>query len=217
MNCLVIGGTGAVGQRLLQQLDENENVENVLSIQRRQLSKTYNKVEQRIIDLNNLDEAPIENKIDACFCCLGTTIKKAKTKENFRKIDLEMVVDFAKLANRLQCQKLLVVSAMGVAKNSFFFYNRVKAEMEEKVAIIPIKSISFFRPSLITKRGDFRFGEWLGELFMLLLKPFTWGPFKKYDAISTHRIARAMVKVSQREVVGLRIFNSGEIWMLSRK
>jgi hypothetical protein len=32
------------------------------------------------------------------FCCLGTTIKAAGSKENFEKVDHDAVVAFAKIA-----------------------------------------------------------------------------------------------------------------------
>ncbi len=60
------------------------------------------------------------------FCCLGTTIKAAGSKENFEKVDHDAVVAFAKIAKAHDATSFTFLSAMGANANSMFFYNRVK-------------------------------------------------------------------------------------------
>ena len=65
--------------------------------------------------------------IDTAFCCLGTTIKKAGSKEAFRRIDFDAVVDFAKAARARRAQRgFAVVSSVGASPSSSNFYLRVK-------------------------------------------------------------------------------------------
>ena len=78
MRCIVIGGTGAVGKVLLNQLAANPNIDKIISVQRRETEAINKKVEVLVADLQNLQQLKLTDEIDAAFCCLGTTIKKAK-------------------------------------------------------------------------------------------------------------------------------------------
>ena len=61
--------------------------------------------------------------VDDVFSCLGTTIKKAKTKANFQKVDYEYTLRAACLAENKGC-KIFVVSSMGANPKSFFFIHK---------------------------------------------------------------------------------------------
>ena len=66
--------------------------------------------------VSNLAELPsIESRIrgQLYFCCLGTTIKKAGSKENFEKVDHDTVVAFAKIAKAHDATSFTFISAVG--------------------------------------------------------------------------------------------------------
>lgn len=216
MRCIVIGGTGAVGKVLLNQLAANPNIDKIISVQRRETEAINKKVEVLVADLQNLQQLKLTDEIDAAFCCLGTTIKKAKSKENFKAVDFKMVEKFADFAILKGAKSFSVVSAMGADKNSMFFYNQVKGEMENAIQSKGFASVGIFRPSLLVHRGDFRFGEKVAELFMLLLNPMFIGPLKKFAAISVNRVARAMVWNALTLPFGLRVYNSDEIHAIAK-
>jgi uncharacterized protein YbjT (DUF2867 family) len=211
MRCIVIGGTGAVGKALLNQLADNPKVEKIISVQRRETEAVNKKVEVLVTDLQNLQQLKLTDEIDAAFCCLGTTIKKAKSKVNFEAIDYQMVVDFANVVLNKNVKSFSVVSSMGAKMNAMVFYNQVKGKMEDTLKAMDFVSLGIFRPSLLINRGDFRFGEKVGEVIMMMLSPVLRGPFKKFAAISVKKVASAMVWNAFTNPFGLRVYESDQI------
>jgi uncharacterized protein YbjT (DUF2867 family) len=103
----------------------------VISISRKPLKVSNAKLAEILIsDLAGLPS--IESKIrgEIYFCCLGTTIKAAGSKENFEKVDHDAVVAFAKIAKAHDARSFTFVSAMGANVSSMFFYNRARAGLK---------------------------------------------------------------------------------------
>ena len=79
---LVLGGTGATGKEVIKILVENDQVAKVKMISRRKIDLPEdcpgsNKVEQVIVDFDNLDASKDEfAQYDIAFCCLGESRKK---------------------------------------------------------------------------------------------------------------------------------------------
>lgn len=67
------------------------------------------------------------------FCCLGTTIKTAGSQDNFRKVDQQAVIEFAKIAKNKNANIFIVVTAQGANSSSGIFYNKVKREVEDSL------------------------------------------------------------------------------------
>ena len=74
---LVLGGTGATGKEVVKLLMENDQVAKIKMITRRKVDFSEdcpgaNKVEQVIVDFDNLDTSKDEfAQHDIAFCCLG--------------------------------------------------------------------------------------------------------------------------------------------------
>ena len=89
MTAAVFGSTGLVGIELVKQLLDNRDYSNVIAVTRRQLSISDPKLEELIVDdFSTLPELGDKLKASVYFCCIGTTIATAGTKEAFRKVDL---------------------------------------------------------------------------------------------------------------------------------
>jgi len=162
MKVAIIGGTGLIGSQLIERLLTDSHITGIVSIVRRGTGISNPKYQEVLLE----DFAKIENldiSADFFVCCIGTTIKVAKTKENFRKVDYEYVVAFSKLAERKMAKALFVVSSLGANSISPVFYSRVKGEIEEEVLKRRIACIYILRPSmLIGERAEKRFGEEVG-------------------------------------------------------
>ena len=163
MKAVIAGASGLVGSILLNKLLNDTHNDQVIAIGRRTLNLNDSKLTEVIFsDLENLDSFSDQLKGDLYFCCLGTTIKKAQTKENFIKVDLDAVVGFAKIAQKNQAKSFVVISSMGADSHSMIFYNKTKGEMEEAVSSLSLLSVAIFRPSLlIGKRIEKRTAEGL--------------------------------------------------------
>ncbi len=102
---------------------------------------------------------------------------------------------------------------MGADPSSRIFYNRVKGEMEEKIASLGYRAVVIARPSLL--EGDraaleqpSRLGEKLGLLAMRLIKPLIPA---NYQAIGASQVAHALITTLHSTPQGTRVLLSGEM------
>src|SRR5690606_36081904 len=102
----------------------------------------------------------LHEPIDVAFCCLGTTQAQAGSEAAFRAVDVDLVLAFARRARELGARHLLVISAIGADRDSSFFYNRVKAEMEDALRQQDWPQLTIVRPSLLLgPRSEQRLAE----------------------------------------------------------
>ena len=95
---IVAGSTGLVGSELVKELVRLGHV--VTALTRRKTIPTLEQVEYKFVDYDKPSsfEYLFQNKKHV-FICLGTTIKKAGSKEKFRRVDIDYSFDIAKLAS----------------------------------------------------------------------------------------------------------------------
>ncbi len=206
---LLVGSTGLIGNQLLALLLADNHYTEVIAISRIPLSFINPKLKVIIADFKSIETHKVELKADDVFCCLGTTIKKTKTKEAFREIDFDYPLRIAKLTKEMGAKQYLLVSALGSDKSSSVFYNKVKGEVEEAIKSLGFSSYNIFRPSLLLgPRIEVREGE------KSMQKVFTAIDFlipKKYKAIDSMAVARAMLIIAKRGRIGDFIYESNEL------
>jgi uncharacterized protein YbjT (DUF2867 family) len=206
---LLAGTTGLIGSQLLDLLLQSSDYEKVIAISRKPLDKVHPKLSNLVSELNQLQNHISELKADDVFCCLGTTMKNAKTKEAFRAVDYDAPLALAKIAKENGAKQYLIISALGANKDSSIFYNKVKGEVEEAIAQIGFDSFHIFQPSLLTgPRKEQRTGEEAAQVFY---KIFGFLIPKKYASIESVKVARAMVALAKEEKRGRFVHSSGEL------
>lgn len=196
MKAIILGATGLVGSELTKLLSESNYYNQVVAYGRRtQVIDNLASDLIRIEKFNNIEEIDL-SKVDHVYCCIGTTIKKAKSKEKFSEVDLDIPLKLAKLCHSFSIKKLIVVSALGADSNSKVFYNQTKGKMEEAVKEI-FNATSFVRPSLLLgERDEQRIAEGIGQYLMPLLNPLLQGNLKKFRAIEAKDVARALFEIA---------------------
>ncbi|MGE7948799.1 NAD(P)H-binding protein [Lysinibacillus sp. NPDC093688] len=193
---IVVGATGLTGTSLVEQLCENDEYVSVTVIARRAPAFTHPKLEVKIRNLDTLEEKDIELAHEL-YCCLGTTIKKAGSREEFEKVDFEYPLTIASLAKKRGIPHTLVITAMGANEKSPFYYNRVKGKLEHDLMELGLQRLSIIRPSLlIGEREEFRLGEKAGEKVLKLAKPLLVGPLMRSRAIEASQVAKAMIVIA---------------------
>lgn len=204
---IVLGATGLIGKKVTEHLLKNDTYSTVIILVRKPLNINHPKLKQHIFNYDAIDNTLLKG--DDLFCCLGTTIKTAGSKEAFRKVDLDYVVNVAKAAKENGINHFTVVSAMGANKNSTVFYNQIKGEMEESIKSIGFNSTYIIRPSLLLgDRKEFRFGELIGKFFMITLSFLI--P-KKYRAIYDVQVAISMIHFMSHTEHGFFIKENDEL------
>jgi uncharacterized protein YbjT (DUF2867 family) len=114
MIATLIGGTGLTGSFLVRHLLDDPAIMKVISISRRPLNISNAKLTEVLIaDLANVPSIESRARGELYFCCLGTTIKAAGSKQNFEKVDHDAIVAFAKIAKAHNAKSFALVSAMG--------------------------------------------------------------------------------------------------------
>ena len=194
-SALLVGATGLIGSILLQRLLDVSAYRNVTVWARRPLALHGRGLRTATFDFEDIRFHKVE--ADDVFCCIGTTMKHARTREVFRHVDHDYPVELAKAAARGGAKRLLVVSSLGADPDSRVFYNRVKGEMEAAVAAAGVPTTIFFRPTLLRgQRDEFRFGERVGLAVADLLGPI----MGRYRPIDAETVATAMIKAALKDL-----------------
>lgn len=193
---VVFGATGLTGSELVDELSSNAGYTKVIVVSRSSNLYSSPKISQVIIpDFANLQSAKDELKGDDYFCCIGTTIGKVGSQEAFRKVDFDIPVQIAEIAEVNGASSLVVMSSVGANEAAGNFYLRTKGEMELAVRKTFKGNLKILRPSLLMgNRNEFRFGERIAILFMKVFGWFFAGPFKRYKGISARSVAKAMIR-----------------------
>jgi len=208
---LLLGATGLVGGYLLDGLLKAEFCGRVVTLTRSAIKSagTAAKLDARLIDFERPEMWRDLVAADLVLCALGTTMKKAGSRESFRRVDFDYPLTVAQAARSQGCRHFLLVSAMGADPGARLFYNRVKGELEAAILTLEFDSVSIFRPSLLLgKRPEFRFGEAMGQALgrrLSFLIP------KGYRPIHARAVARAMLRIAEQDPADNRILTSADI------
>lgn len=210
MKALVLGATGLVGGHLLEMLLANEKFSKVETWSRSKMKISNSKLKQVAYSFEKNVPYPELEDIDVVFCCLGTTIKKAGSKEAFIRVDEEIPLEVALMAKQNHCEKYLIVTAMGANATSVVFYNRVKGKVEDSLTNFNFGQLGIFRPSmLLGDRKEQRTMESVSQKVMLF---FDFLTPKNFKAITADKVAKAMMAFALSDKKGKTIMESGSMY-----
>ena len=209
---LLAGATGLIGSQLLPLLLASERYVKVIVVGRKAVPILHPKLVQVVTELDQLDDVHLRLIADDVYCCLGTTMQQAGSKEAFYKVDFLYVVRLAALAATNFASQLLVVSSMGADAESRVYYSQVKGEMEAAVRQTPFRAIHIFRPSLLLgDRAQPRLGERVAAGLMRVFRPLLRGPLLKYRPVAGATVAAAMLRAAAEDGGGVRVHESDEL------
>ena len=191
---VIIGATGLTGGIVLNRLLKDPRYSKIRALSRRPVGLAHSKLEEYIINMQDLDSSHSLFKADELYCCVGSTKAKTPDEDAYRAIDFGIPVNAARICKENGISTFLVISSLGANVRSKIFYSRLKGEMEAAVLHFEIEKTIIVRPSLITgPRQERRFGEQVGKIAMKLVNPFLIGALKMYQTIEAQTIAKAMV------------------------
>lgn len=212
MKIALSGASGLIGSYLLDQLLNAETVDQIHILVRKKLDKEHPKLIQHIADYENLEQLQVGEKIDVAFCALGTTLRKAGSKDVQTRIDRDYVIAFANWSKSNGADRIGIVSSLGATANTSNFYLRLKGEMEQAVINLQLDHTVFVRPSLLLgPRTERRFGEMIGKAIMTVLNPLFFGKAKRYRAVHAQDVAATLIRETMSTSEKIRFVESEEI------
>jgi len=153
IRAIIFGATGMVGEGVLHQAIQSEDVESILVIGRRACGVKDTKLKEIIHD-DFYDYSAVENKLsgyNACYFCLGVSSVGMKEKD-YRRITYDLTIKAAEVLARLNPgMTFCYVSGAGTdsAEKGRIMWARVKGRTENELMKFGFKGVYLFRPGFI--------------------------------------------------------------------
>ncbi|SRR5258705_2696377 len=176
IKAILTGATGMVGEGVLHECLQSEEVEEVLVVGRKTCGVNHPKLKEIIHpDFHYL--ASIEQHLkgyDACFFCLGVSSVGMKEPEYYKSTYL-LTINFATtLVNQNPGMTFCYISGAGTdsTEKGRSMWARVKGKTENDLMKLPFKNVYNFRPGIIkpTKglKNALSFYKYLGWLLPVI-------------------------------------------------
>ena len=217
LHALILGATGATGKELVKELLNNSNFYKISVFGRRVPDIDNKKLFKYKIDFSELNKIKKLLSGDILFSALGTTLKQAGGKKQQFLVDYTYQYEFAKIAVENGTKNYSLVSSTGADKNSFFFYPKIKGELEESIKKLPFNKIQIFQPPTLIRQSNLaRRGEKIGiKVFNMLNKI---GLFKSQKPLPVKILAKIMIDAAlSKNSDRLEVFSTQDIAELNNK
>jgi hypothetical protein len=176
LKAILTGATGMVGEGVLHECLQHDDVEQVLVVGRKSCGVTHPKLKE-IIHPDFYDLSAIEDKLteyNACFFCLGVSSVGMKEAE-FYKPTYTLTMHFATtLSKHNSDMTFCYISGAGTdsTEKGRTMWARVKGKTENDLIKLPFKKVYNFRPGIIkpTKglKNTLSFYKYLGWLIPII-------------------------------------------------
>ena len=214
---VLFGASGLIGNCCLRRLLVHQAYEKVISIGRGPIKASHPKLIHYEVDMSHVDNYRHLMRGDDLFISLGTTMKKAGSKEAFYEVDHDLIFTIAKTGSLQGMNQLIFVSSIGADSHSPVFYLRVKGELEDDVRRLPYWSVYIMRPSLLLgQREESRIAERVVGRLGKGLQRFSGSIIGDLAPIDADEVAKAMVQAAQSLRQGTHIYYGSEILKLAR-
>ena len=215
---VLFGATGLIGNCCLRRLLVHQAYEKVISIGRVPIKASHPKLIHYEVDMSQPDDYRHLMKGDDLFICLGTTMKKAGSREAFYEIDHNLVFNIAKTGSLQGMNQLVFISSIGADSRSLIFYLKVKGELENNVRRLPYWGIHIMRPSvLLGNRDEQRTPEKIAGQLGKVLHQLPGSIVADLAPIDADDVAKAMVQAAQDLKQGTHIHHGSEIMILAKR
>ena len=209
---IIIGASGLIGKELLTLLLNHQEFESIKVYVRKPLNIQHHKLTEIITDFSNIQELSNSIDGDVILCCLGSTKSKTPNLIDYRKIDHDYPLFFAKEGLKNGLKQFHLISALGADAKSSNFYTKMKGETEDELKQLSIPSIYIYQPSFLSgNRTENRPLEKVVLFVMKLIDPLLVGGLVKYQSINAITVAKAMINESIKNKKGIFVHKSDQI------
>ncbi len=194
---VVIGGTGAVGSALVQELLASPRCSQVVVVGRTEpapdaFGVTSQKLSIHAVNMDQLAREAIDHarSCDAAFCTMGVGQPRKVGRKEFWKVDVEYASAFGRACKIAGVRHFTLLSSVGANANSSNNYLHVKGVVEERIQQLRFERASFFRPSLLlTKKIRYGLQDFLAQA---LYPAISWALAPRFHQIRVTDLGRAM-------------------------
>ena len=175
VRAIVTGASGMVGEGVLRECLDNEEVEKVLVVGRRSCGIEHPKLTE-IIHKDFFDLSPIEKDLkgwNACFFCLGVS-SIGMSEDEYKRLTYDLTMNFAEtLVKENSGMTFCYISGQGTdsTEKGRLAWARVKGKTENDLMKLPFRAaygfrIGFLKPEKGYKNtlGLYKFVGWLYPL-----------------------------------------------------
>lgn len=200
IRAIITGATGMVGEGVMHECLQSDDVEDVLIINRRPSGYTHPKLKE-IIHENFFDLSAIEQQLkgyNACYFCLGVS-SVGMSKDDYYKFTYELTLNFAQTVLKYnKDMTFCYVSGSGTdsSEKSNLNWARVKGKTENEILRMGFKQAYMFRPGFMQPtpglKNTLSSYKYMGWLFPVLkvIAPATASTLKE--------VGDAMINVSKK-------------------
>lgn len=209
---LLVGATGLVGGHCLDDLLADPGYRKITVLARRPVARTDERLQVRLVDFERLTQVPA---VDDVYCCLGTTIRAAGSREVYYRVDHDYPVTVARLARAAGASRMALVSSIGASPTAANYYLRMKGDTERDVAEIGYDCLEVFRPSmLLGRRAQRRVREQAAMGVARASSPLLVGRLRAYRPVEAARVAAAMLAALRHGEPGTHVRTFDDITRL---
>ena len=210
---VIVGSTGAIGRQLVPLVQASPRFDKLVVLNHRTTPYArMPKFDERIVDFTRLPAPADGEDIEAVFCCIGTTQKKAGSTEAFQRVDRDIPIALARWAAANGATTFVGISSVDARASARSVYLKTKGQMEAGVAGAGLGSAYILRPSVLAgERDEYRLAERVANRVLAVIGPIMDGPLRKYRAVHTKTVAKAMLVCADRAAPGIHIVESDAI------
>lgn len=200
MRIIVTGASGMVGEGVLHECLNSNDVKEVLVLVRKSCGVTHSKLKE-VLHSNFHDLSPVADQLkgyDACFFCAGVS-SVGKKEEEFYHLTYKLTMHVAEtLAKQNSNITFCYISGAGTdsSEKGRLMWARVKGKTENDLTKLPFAQVYNFRPGLIESAPGmkntiklYNYFKWLIPIIKLI---------SKNGVVSLTEIGQAMIKAATK-------------------
>ncbi|TDM00156.1 MAG: NADH-quinone oxidoreductase subunit F [Flavobacteriaceae bacterium] len=207
---MVVGATGLVGKALVENLLKEDNYGLIKVYVRKNIFSPHKKLEVFVVDFDQIQSWADKIVGDHLYITIGTTLKKAGSKNGQRLIDLDYPHQISKVAKQNGVSLVALVSSIGVKKGARGFYLGLKYELEEGIKALQFDKTLIFRPSFLD--GERQESRPLEEISRKILSFFSlFSLFDTFSPVTDQSVSLSMIHHALKVEKGVHVFENKEI------
>lgn len=213
---LIVGATGLIGSLLTRKLVGQGADEQMHLLLRRPYREDVGKAKIHVQLQENWPATIAKIKPDIAISCLGSTMKKAGSKEEFAAVDRDLVSAVAAAAKAAGARQFIAISSTMADSSASSFYLKTKGEAEDLLRAQSFDRLDIIRPGLLRgeRVADSRLGESLAIAASPVLDLLLHGQFRRYRSILASDVADAIVALMGNVLSGTHVHENDAIWAM---